>query len=309
MLNLYSPSDISQGLDDGPSIPRDQWGRPLVVPKQGGSPVPLVRTTTLVDVIDDKSKIIDYNKRMVLLGGAFMANEAGYVRSLDPEDPADKRILNDLAKRAESLAGANVKRDKGSHLHALSEYVDRGEELPTCSDQDRIDMAAYKAATAMLKVRHIERFVVMPELQAGGTPDRVSTYDGLAPDGELAGDLITDLKTGNIEYGKLKMAAQLAGYANGEFYDWSLFPVDAADKKAFAAWKKQGWLPEESAQAYSPIGVVNPRWGLIMNLRPGTGLCTLHWIDLAKGWRAAQAARHLYDLRRDQRVFVPFVKP
>src|SRR3712207_8237615 len=56
--------------------------------------------------------------------------------------------------------------------------------------------------------RSIERLVVVPAIRASGTPDRVDFYDGLDPDGNPAGNLISDLKTGSVEFGELKMGAQ-----------------------------------------------------------------------------------------------------
>ncbi|MEV4642788.1 hypothetical protein AB0J80_36150 [Actinoplanes sp. NPDC049548] len=264
--------------------------------------------TTHIDAIEDKSSLQRYYKRMVMIGTtAFSVGEMNQVKRLDPEDPEGKRQLNHLADRAENLSGANNKRERGTHLHDLSEYVDRGEELPPhASAQDRLDMAAYKAATEMMQVIHIERLVVVPELKAAGTPDRVSFFDGLDPDGAPAGHLITDLKTGTVEYGALKMAMQLAGYSRGKLYDHTRFPVDAEDKAALATWKKTKVSAEEAAQAYTALPDVNQRWGLIMNLPAGSGQCTVYWVDLTTGWDGAQLCSAVRRMRSRKNVLVPF---
>jgi hypothetical protein len=315
-LNILSLSEVGPAAGDTgkPPVPRDGWDRPLVVPEEGGSPIALTRMTTHVNVLEDKSNLERYAKRNVLRGASVMDwRELQNVRRLDPNDPRDKRELNRIADRAEHLSGANEKRQHGTHLHDLSEYVDRGEPLPPhASDTDMRDMAAYALATSMLQQVYIETLVVCRDLKASGTPDRVSFYDGLDPDGCLAGNMITDLKTGSVEYGELKMAMQLAGYSRGRFYDHTLFPLPAHDpndekarKAAVAAFKKQSFAEEQARAAYTPLPDVNQNWGLIINLPAGTGTCTVYWIDLRVGWAAANLATQVREARK-HKVLVPF---
>jgi hypothetical protein len=244
---------------------------------------------------------------MVLIGAMRRPDLLEKVRDLDPE--TDKKKLNELAEQAKDAAGANEKSRKGTYLHDLSEYVDRGEPLPeTISDQDLDDMAAYMMETAALKVIAVEQFVIVPELKVGGTFDRLSYYEGPGPDGKpIAGNFITDTKTGSVEYGKLKMASQLAVYSRGVLYDHTRFPVDASDKKAFATWKKTEFTAEQAAQAYSPLPPVNQDWGIIVHLPAGTGECALYWVDLNIGWALAQLALTIRNARSTKGAMKPFV--
>ncbi len=161
----------------------------------------------------------------------------------------------------------------------------------------------------------MERFCVIPELGVGGTPDRVAAYVGPGPlgdwyDSEVDGDLITDVKTGNVEYGILKMAGQLGVYSKARFYDHLLYPVQPAihartgkalvdpdGKKAFAKWKREVHPAREGA--YAPMGSINPHWGVIIHL-PSTGEieCTLHWLNLDVGWEVAEEAVRIREMRR-----------
>ncbi|WJN62655.1 Cas4 family exonuclease [Streptomyces phage phiScoe10] len=290
-------------------MPRDGWDRPLIVPKAGGKPVGHTRTTTFIDCIEDKSNLIDWGKRMTLVGAAKQPTLLEAVRELDPEDKEDKRKLNALAERATDVSGANDKREKGTHLHTLSEYVDRGEPLPFGTPkQDVEDMAAYMMATSVLKVRAVEQFVVVNELNVGGTFDRTYEYEGPDPFGKpISGLFIGDLKTGSVEYGALKMASQLAIYSRGEKYDHSLFPVDRDDKKAFTAWKKTVVDADEAAKAYSPLPPVNQDWGIIVHLPAGKGECTLYWVDLNIGWAMAKLALEIRKARSTRNAMRPFV--
>jgi hypothetical protein len=220
---------------------------------------------------------------MVLIGAARAPHIPVQARSLDSTDRAEKKQLDRLVAQATDAAGSNDKRDAGTWLHKLSEHVDRGEALPECSSQDLADMAAYKAATVHLDVVHVERLVVVDALKVAGTPDRVSRYDGPGPDGEwISGNLITDLKTGSVDYGALKMAMQLAVYSRGQFYD----PV-------------QGTRTE--------LPSVHQQWGLIVHLPVGSANCTVHWVDLSVGWAAAQLAQQVRRVRATRHLLRPFV--
>ncbi|MFE9924251.1 hypothetical protein ACFYQA_22515 [Streptomyces sp. NPDC005774] len=309
MLNLMEIPQQAKPLHPNLSVPRDGWGRPLAVPEGGGKPKGHTRTTTFIDCIEDKSNLIDWQGRMVLMGATKRADLVDKARDLNPDDAADKKTLNLLVEQAKDAAGANDKSRKGTYLHDLSEYVDRGDPLPRAiSGADLDDMAAYMMATAPLKVVAIEQFVIVPELSVGGTFDRLSYYEGPGPDGKpIKGNFITDTKTGSVEYGKLKIASQLAVYSRGKLYDHTLFPVDADDKAAIKEWKKREFTANEAAQAYSPLPPVNQDWGIVVHLPQGTGTCDLYWADLRIGWAMANLALTIRQARSTKGALKPFV--
>ncbi|MEU9126567.1 hypothetical protein AB0D08_00365 [Kitasatospora sp. NPDC048540] len=295
--------------DNTRKVPRDGWDRPLVVPRVGGRPVGHTRTTTFIDCIEDKSSLIAWGKRMVLIGASRQPSLLDAARGLDPEAGEDKQQLNALAERATDVSGANDKRERGTHLHTLSEYVDRGEALPAgTTPEDMRDMAAYMMATVDFEVIAVEQFVVVNELSTAGTFDRMLRYSGPDPFGNhIEGHFIGDLKTGSVEYGGLKMASQLAVYSRGELYDHTRFPIDTTDKKALAAWKKTAVPAEEAAQAYTALPSVNQDWGIIIHLPAGKGECTPYWVDLNIGWAAAQLALQIRKMRGTRNAMRPFV--
>jgi hypothetical protein len=352
---LSKPSDVQAPVREAggdKEVPRDKLGRPrirqvcsacvagkLPSPKTG-KPIQCskckgtgeiersyTRTTTYIDVLDDKSNLQAWGERMVLVGvekdrslldevpvlfevatsvpidcthkvAERKLMESGDCESCDARAAKDE--LNRRAQVAKIKAGSEEKADKGTELHGLSELVDQGLPLPKgIAFGDVIDMDAYRRSTRWLNIVHMEKLVVCDELKVGGTPDRVShinveviskmleNYEGelfrveggkiylVAPDGSLIGEddlLITDLKTGTVQYGALKMAMQLAIYSRSLLYD-----------------HKTG--------ERSSMGNVNQDWGIIMNVPAGSGEAKLYWADLSLGWRAVEVAGLVRELR------------
>lgn len=248
------------------------------------------RVTSFIDVLDDKSFVQAWCERMVLLGVAHDPSFLTGVLDIDPEDRDGKDMLNRRAEAAKDLGGANRKSDKGSHLHDLSEVVDRHERLPgDLPEADALDMKAYAEGThGFFKIIHMEELVVNEQLGTAGTPDRVSQWEGefelVAPDGTVIDPdelLITDLKTGRVDFGALKMAMQLSIYSRSK-----LFVKGSPDRKS--------------------MGNVNQKWGIIMHLPAGSGELTLYWADLTLGWQAVEVAQDVHAMRRaSKRALTP----
>lgn len=242
-----------------PAIPRDHLQRPLVVPPAGGKAVAYTRCTTYVGCIEDTFNLSKWQMRMTALG---LASRPDLLLSVQAHRD-DKRELDRICDAAKEAAAANAAATTGTALHALTELIDRGEDLPVLPPETVADLEAYRAATADLKAVHIEQFCVQDTLKIGGTPDRVVEYQGKR--------YIADLKTGSIEYGPLKIAMQLAVYARSQTYD-------------IASHKR------------SPHGADLQR-ALIIHLPAGQATCTLYWVDVEAGWNAVLVARDVRDQR------------
>jgi hypothetical protein len=244
-----------------PQIARDpRWGRPLVVPPEGGSRVTYTRATTFVGVVEDTYNLARWQMRMVALG----LDERPDLRLAVAAHRDDKAKLNTICEDAQEAAKAHAAATIGTGLHALTEQMDRGMEV-RAPEEYRADLAAYAQATEELTAVYIEQFCVQDPLKVGGTPDRVVRYQGKR--------YIADLKTGSIEYGFLKIAAQLAMYARSRPYD------PATDTR----------MDRHGAELDK---------GIIIHLPAGTGVCTLYWVDLLAGWELVRIARDLRDRRK-----------
>lgn len=249
-----------------PEIERDYWGRPLVVPPTGGKKVGYTRCTTFVGSIEDTYKLGQWLQRHAIRGTALHDDLIAAVRDTDPDDKAN---LDRLADEAKERSGAGDAARLGTYMHSITEAADRGLDpgevaLPWLSTGSLdplayvADLEAYQEATAEMKAVAVEQFTVQDPLKIGGTPDRVVELDGKR--------YIADLKTGSIEWGGLKIAAQLAVYARSRPYDVT------------------------TDQRLDPHGAEIDR-GIVIHLPYGTGTCRLYWVDLLAGWDAVRLCR------------------
>lgn len=251
-------------------IKRDRWGRPLIIPPNGGKPVPYMRATTLAGVLDDTWGLSKYLQRQVAVG---LTKRDDLLLSVAAHS-GDKNKLDDLCEQAAEAAGGSAKATIGTALHTFTERMDRGEPLGSLLSEIPAayadDLTAYGRATQeTLTPLHIEQMVVIDELQVAGTPDRIGLFK------RQSIPKIIDLKTGGITYAMGKIAIQLALYAHGALYD----PVTGERTEL----------------------VVDREQAIVIHLPAGQGECTLHWVDIAAGWEAASLAGQVrkYRSRKD----------
>lgn len=238
-------------------IPRDRWGRPLIVPPDGGKPVPYTRVSTLAKALDDKTALTKWKCRQVVIGLGVRSDLVAVAQSVKGDDRKLDEVVEDAMTAAESERAANI----GTALHALSEEVDKGADIADLPEWAQEDMAAYRRALEGIEVLAAEMFVVTDEVQAAGTFDRLVRL----PDGRV---VVADLKTGRHEPKYPHGATQqIAVYSRGHLYD--------AEKG------RVGHLPS--------LGI-DQQHGLLIHLPAGTGTCDLYLLDLTVGWGLAQVS-------------------
>ena len=244
-------------------IPRDRWGRPMIMPPRGTKRVAYRRATTFVKSLDDMSGLMKWMSRQVALG---MGQRKDLVLAAAAADPADKRKLGEIAdKAAEHAKGmSGDAAETGTALHSLTERVDRGERLGVIPSEYKADIEAYRRATEHIEFTGIETFRVHDDWKVAGTADRIGVLHGRP--------MIMDIKTGSVDFPHA-MAMQLAMYSRSVPYDIAT-DTRTAD-------------PE-------PIDLNR---GVIIHLPAGQGRCDLYEIDIAKGWGACLIAKQVWDWR------------
>lgn len=266
-------------------IPRDWRERPLVVPPEGGKAVPYTRCTTFIDALEDSYNLTQYRRRMVAVGMALRSDLVLRATSLGAQpskllnDGADykewKKEMDAVCDRAATAASAEAKSIVGTSLHALTDRLDRGQDVGPVPAPYLPHLKAYEAATARFTAVHIERFLVNDELKVGGTADRILKIDGHP---KL---VVADTKTGDVSFGLGKICMQIALYAHSVMYN------------------------HETRQRI-PIGDVDLDRGIVIALNAETGVCEPLWVDLRAGWEDVQLAAQVRAARGRKNLSMPY---
>jgi hypothetical protein len=245
-------------------VERDQWKRPKIIPPGGGKPVSYRRASTVAEAIDDHYGLDVWKQRLLAQG---LAQRPDLVQAVHTANRAE---LADICEAALDQGGANVASRNGSTMHALTDRLDRGEDMPPGLPSNIVAMLeAYEERMKRFTYLDGERFVVQDKIKCAGTYDRrLADEDGTI--------LIGDLKTGqDWKRIALKTAAQVAVYAAGKHYDLD------GEREDHGALRDRGvfiWLP----------------WCD----KPEEALCEVKWLDLQSGRRAIMEAFRLEDFRK-----------
>lgn len=242
---------------------RDRWGRPMIVPLEGGKPKAYTRVSTLAKTLDDQSGLMMWKQRQAVKGVAKRADLLTLAQSAGD----DNQTLNEVVKQAMEAAESSAAANKGTALHSFTEAVDLGHDIDVPLNY-LADVNAYKKATVNLEVVMAEKFVVNDYLEAAGSFDRLVRL----PDGRL---VIADIKTGKdaAKYA-VATAAQCAVYANSMLYN-----VSDDTRTPFPA-------------------ELDVTFGLLIHLPAGKGECHVHKLDLAFGYQFAEVAAEVREWRK-----------
>lgn len=264
-------------------IPRHgRDGRPKIFDPETGKGEWYTRVTTYVDALSDKSALGQWRVRQVLLGLLEAPQILPACEALlkDPDTPQGRRVLDSTAEEALEAAGAAHRAEMGTALHEATEAMDRGGSVGWVPEEWAADLAAYQAATADLDMLGIEEFGVLDDLRAAGTADRVVRVRGFLArrlgwqDGAL---VVADLKTGQVDRDRGKIAMQLACYASMKRYN----PVTYERSPL----EHGGDTPD-------------PTKGLIIHLPLGQGRCHIIPVDLAVGLSGLRLAADVREWRK-----------
>lgn len=269
MTTFDQPDTLPEPQGDMEQIKRDRWGRPLIVPAEGGKAVGYQRVTTFIKVMESSFGLEAWKLRQVACG---LASRPDLRKGVDAHAPGyldgdenDKKTLDDICKQALEAAASQGKATVGTALHRITERIDRGQPM-TVPDWAQADIDAYRRATESFGWVHIERMHVNDQLHVAGTPDRIALVDGVPT--------VVDLKTGS--FWASSCATQLGIYANSALYD-----IRTAER-----------IPTDYRKDRA----------LVIHLPAGSGECRLRWVDIAAGWQEASewAPRaHAWQKRKD----------
>lgn len=227
--------------------------------------------STIAKVLDDKSNLVNWKARMAAIGllqrPALMTRLAGEVASGSLDEHRVKSAIDRIVEEATEAAGASDKASIGTGLHGLTEAMDFNLPMPPVPTEVQVRLDAYREATKDYTPISAEGFVVVDEIAAAGSYDRLWR----CPDGRVR---VGDLKTGAWDAkAPMAVAAQLAGYAHGMHYD-------------------------PSTGAREPLHPdLDPHVGLLVSLPPSGG-CEVIEIDLDLGWAILMMACKIHTIRK-----------
>lgn len=251
------------------TVQRDRWGRPLIIPPGGGTPVPYTRATTLAGAVDDLNGLIKWKINRAMVG--IVERPDLLLAAAAHRD--DEKQMYTIAEQALEAGGSTRAATIGTALHSLTERVDRGQELGVVPADYAADITAYEKAMTGYQPVHIEQMSVLDDLRVAGTPDLVVR----CPDGRLR---IADKKSGSISHPQ-KMAVQLALYAHALRYD-------------ITTGQRHPWGDDVDLDV-----------GIIVHIPAGQGRADLYRLDLAAGWKVVPLACQVREWRKHGDLLTP----
>lgn len=256
-------------------IPRDRYGRPQIPDPVTGKVRAWTRATTLASTIADRYGLEKWAQRELVRGFALRGEKLLLQAAAAGED---KNALGRVVEAAMEAAQSSSSADIGTALHRIAERIDAGEEVDI-PPAYKPDIDAYRKALVDNDVKVVdgwlERFVVVPEVEAAGTLDRLVYVQGFFL------PMIGDLKTGSdpLKYGSVEIAAQLAIYSRAtHFWDG----------------EKHHEMPK-----------VDQEHGLVAHMPAGRGECSLYLIDLTQGWDIVQLCAKARTARKTKDLYRP----
>lgn len=263
---------------------RDRWGRYQVIDPTTGKLVGLTRATTISGSLDDKTNLIAWKARTVIVG---LATRPDLVALAAATDATDKKALDDIAERASDAGGATLRRDLGTAVHGFMEarLNDPAAKIPPPYDAD-VDaiLAAIDAHGLEVVAGMTERMVVHWRHGIAGT------FDLILRDKATGSLHIADLKTGSSLLGSLGFSTQLTIYAQAD------------------CLYTQGAAADGSEDITEPMPPVSQSLAFILHCQPGSARCDVHALDLTIGAEALELAMQVREARK-AKPLAPYIAP
>ena len=187
-----------------------------------------------------------------------------------------------IVGRAKQAAGANIRRQKGTHRHTAWEArANGGEHIGTPEMREQIE-----ALEQLLKENHLKRVPDLSERVVRNTEvNAAGRFDDILCDTRTGEMFIADLKTKiNEFFSWLEMDIQLSTYAHAE---WMLRMRGPLIK---GGTEIGGYEP-------GPKHLVNQERGVVLHMPSDGAAPRLLKADLVRGWENAKLARRIMDER------------
>jgi hypothetical protein len=262
---------------------------------KNGNVRPFTRVSTFVKAGSDRTALTAWSMRNTLLGMAHSPDLVAEVLRLHPhpegplpEDKDTKQALDRIVEQVGKRVGSKRAADRGTAIHHSVEQVAKGratlEEIPT----DHVPwvsafLEALGAHGLEVVPDMVERTVFIP--QFGGVMGRFDLTVRHVASGVL---LLSDVKTGRVDYAweeiETQLAMYVAGYTQHGTYEWAPAGREGDDR----------WVP--------PAHTLDSDHGIVFHLpvKEGTPRCDVLDVDLRRGWRRAEFCAAVRESNREK---------
>ena len=315
--------------------PRDRWGRPLIVPVGGGKAVGYKRTTTFIDVLDDKTALKDWANRIVVTGVAAIeqkskgdetvvdVSEVGSVSVVDRVIEANQQLAKSAKKADKDLKKGRIDEDQHAKAHDDAEKAHKSALRELVNE-------AFEAGEGFVKAETGTRIHLLTELHdtKQPMPDDVTESElrdvaaYAAALKEINAEIlaveqfvvIDEFQVGGTLDRRLRYDSPALGRRITAIGDVKTGRVDFGAGKmtrqlaAYAMGKGYNHLQPEERVTFR----TNREYGLIFHLPAGSGVCTVYEIDLKKGAEGLRLCAQVFAHRSETttaKVFTAIAGP
>lgn len=307
--------------DVEPVLRRDRWDRPLILTPEGKEEG-YRRVTTYIDVLEDKTTLVDWKQRIVVVGVAAIeqaaAGEPGLVGIEEvTSDSVLSRVEESNRLFAKSMKVAKKDLKKGSYTATeYEEAVARIEKRQKAELNDLV-AEAFKAGDGFLKAEAGTRLHYLAECVDKGEPLPEDATDLERRDLAALADAYRqlDLKVLDVERFVVH-----DGYKAGGTLDRRVSYISPSVGRRVVAIGdiKTGRMDHGSAKmarqcamygaskGYDPAKPeervnlrCNQQVALIFHLPAGSGVCTVYELDITLGHKGLKLCQAVYDYRAE----------
>jgi len=307
--------------DIEPTLRRDRWDRPIILTPEGKEKG-YRRVTTFIDVIEDKTTLVDWKQRVVVVGVAAIEQAAAGVPELvGIEEVTHESVLQRVEAAnvvfAAGMKTAKKKLKKGAiDAKAYDDLVARIEKDQKAELNDLV-AEAFRAGDGFLKAEAGTRLHYLAECVDKGEPLPEDTTDLERRDLAALADAFRQLELKVLDVERFVVHD---GYKAGGTLDRRVSYVSPSlgrrvvaigdiktGRMDFGAAKmaRQCAL-YGSAKGYDPTKPeervnlrCNQEVALIFHLPAGSGVCTVYELDLKLAHKGLRLCQAIYDHRAE----------
>lgn len=318
------PNGAPQVENVEPTVRRDRWDRPIILTPEGEEEG-YRRMTTFIDAIEDKTTLVEWKQRVVVVGVAAIEQKAvggdGVPEVMGIDEVSSESVLArvEASNITFSAAMKALKKDLRKGKISPKEYADAAGQVERAqkSELNALVDEAFRAGDGFLKAEAGTRLHKLMEIKDLGQPLPDDVTDLELRDIAAIEDAYRQLEFKVIDVERfvvrddLKAAGTLDRRGSYQSPSLGRRVVAIGDLKTgrmdFGAAKMarqlagyaggKGWNPAEPEKRENLR--CNREVGLIFHIPAGSGICSVYELDLTMGDRGLKLCSAIYAYRAE----------